>query len=131
MSPNGGDSTPPLEAKTLSGATQPKPPRLRRVRVCRGHGIGVRQTVVPERSEVGIRPALMIRASGTSTAAGPFAENAAQTPAYPSVETAKHRAVAAVLEIDEPSPQGAVHVRHDALHTLSRSTPGLGSYRLL
>src|SRR5271169_1872049 len=93
--------------------------------------MGSHQTVVPKCGKEGIRPALMIRATGAPVAVRPFAKDASQTRAYPSVETAKHGAVAAVLEIGEPSPQGAVHVRHDAPQALSRGTPGLGSHRLL
>lgn len=93
--------------------------------------MGTFQTIVPKRSEVGIRPSLMIRTTATTATMGAAAKDASQTHTYPFIEVLEKKAASVVLEVGKPPTQGAAHVRNNVPHTVSRGAFGLGPNRLL
>src|SRR5882672_1293209 len=97
-----------------------------------GQGMSFLQAKEPMLGKEGIGPALMIGAVnfGHPFVAETFAQEASQPPADPAVHQSECRAMA-VLEVLEPSSQGAVHVRDDHGKALSRGSFGLGADRIL
>src|SRR3989304_5983265 len=70
------------------------------------------QVEQPLLGKVGIRPAVMVRSSSSSTASLSFAEDTPQTHTDPAVECGEGAAVA-VLEVFKPATQRAVDIGHD------------------
>ena len=66
--------------------------------------------------------------TGESTAA---AQDAPESHADPFVELREVRTIAAVLEVGEPTPEGRIHVRHNAVQRVAIGPFGLLTNRVL
>src|SRR6187200_1469053 len=87
------------------------------------------QTEQPLLGEVAIRPTLLIRATTSTAPSSSSAQDTAQAHPDPAVKIAKHRGVAAVLEVLEPTSQGAVDILHDPPQAIARCALGLRAER--
>ncbi len=77
------------------------------------------QTEQPKLGKVAIWPAIAISPTAPTLALTALTEDAPQAHACSGVEVGKHGPVAAVLKVDEPALEAAVHVADDARHALA------------
>ena len=92
--------------------------------------MGCNKREQPLLSKEGISPALMVGPSTPTSTATTFPKYAAQAHAYPGVQRSKG-CVMAVFEILKPALKGPIDIRYNREETMTISTPGLVTDRIL